>query len=397
MLLSNPVIQPIHVIPLSTTIDLATVEALVEFLELEQSQLEVTETRDGIAAGSTLGQVRKENQDRYLVVRYAHPESGRNFFLAAIADGVGSLPQSGLSASTAIAVFVSALTTEIERLASSSAQPSWERLLRDAVQHANRYVYGKTGERGASTLSVVVVPSKHPACAVQIGDSKIFGLSKDFRFTQLSIDQTVGSHLVSLGVPHGSAAGRDPRFDRALAQYIGMADAVEPQFVVLERKWESILIATDGIAAVRKVLLEEGWNLISQQAKSRADFVRKILYLCNWFGGTDNSTLVIFPLSEQIMSIAARRDSSVLSAVTGSRTIELRVRSITAPSFVPTSSASDRKRQKAGKFRRGQKDRTQDPNSTEADGKSNPKSAPSITFLPGLAKNEHELSNPGPV
>ena len=204
MLALKIVIQPPHVTTPPPTIDLSAVEALVELLEIEQSQLQVAETGNGIAAGSTLGQVRKENQDRYLVVRYAHPEPNRSFFLAAIADGVGSLPQSGLSASSAIAVFVSALTTEIERLAFSSGLPNWERLLREAVQHANRYVYAKTGERGASTLSVVVVPSKHPACAVQIGDSKIFGISKDFHFTQLSIDQTVGMHLQSLGVPQGS-------------------------------------------------------------------------------------------------------------------------------------------------------------------------------------------------
>ena len=103
-----------------------------------------------------------------------------------------------------------------------------------------------------------------------------------------------------------------------------MADTVEPQFMILDKKWESLLIATDGIAVVKKVLLEDGWKLISQHAKSRSDFVRKILYLCNWFGGTDNSTLVIFPVSDKVTSIAPQRNTTVLIAVSGSRTIELR-------------------------------------------------------------------------
>lgn len=374
--------------PPTITTDLATIETLVDFLQVPQPQLEVTETVAGVAGGSTLGQVRKENQDRYLVARYSHPDSARSFLVAAIADGVGSLPESGLSASTAISAFVSALVTQMERPL-FEPRIEWERLLRESVQQANRFVFSRTAERGASTFSAVIVPINTPPCAVHVGDSKIFGLSKDFHFTQLSVDHTVGSHLQSLGLPQGNLAGRDPRFDRSLAQYIGMADTLEPQFVVLERNWESILIATDGIAVAKRVLNEEGWNLISQNSKSRADFVRKILYLSNWVGGADNCTVVVLPLSKELMSVVPRRGGSLLSAFTGSRSIELGNRTASS-SYSPDSwPTSDRKRQKTGKFKRGQKNVPQEQKPNIALNKSDSKPTPSITFLPGLAKDEH--------
>ena len=389
--------QHYHVIPPNTIIDPAIVEALIGLLHNPQSHLEVIETPWDVAGGSTLGRVRKENQDRYLVARFFHPESSRNFFVAVVADGVGSLPDSGQSASAAIAAFVSVLVTKMEYRSNEGFISSWGELLREAMQNVNQYVYGKTAERGASTFSAVVAPANAPICAVHIGDSKIYGVSKDFHFTQLSIDQTVGSHLQSLGLPQGDLAGRDPRFERALAQYIGTTDALEPQIFTIEKKWESILIATDGISSARKALSEEGWNLISQHANSRSDFVKNILSVCNCLGGEDNSTFVVFPMSNQLNSSTTRRDASVLTAVTGSRTTVIRSRPFPIQPIVPKSSVTDRKRQKPAKFKRGSKVRTHEQGAGTAGGKSSGKSVPSVTFLPGIVDDEYKTRHPGSV
>lgn len=377
--------------------DLATVEALVDFLESPQSSLESTETLSGVAAGTTLGQVREENQDRHLIAQYFHRDAQQSFFVAVIADGVGSLKESGLAASAAISAFVAALISEIEGRSANGTRSSWGQMLGAAIQRTNRYVYHRRAERGASTLSAVVVPADHPACAVHVGDSKIFGLSKDFGFTQLSTDQTVGTHLQALGLPLGKTVGRDPRFDRALAQYIGMAEDLQPQFLIIEKQWDQLLLATDGVVAAKRVLSEEGWGLISRHAKSRADFVRKILTFTNWNGGDDNSTIVLIPISKKLLPGPTNSGMSFLSAVSGSRTIEMHMRALVTQPGSERASGGYRKRQKADKFRRDQKVQGKEAPLTAPEGKAESKSVPSITFLPGLSKDDYGTKNPGSV
>lgn len=362
-------------------------DALTEFLEGAQMPLEVTEYSEDFAGGTTLGYVRKENQDRYVIARYCHPDVTRGFVVSAVADGVGSLPESGWSASAAIAAFVAALAAEVEN--SRGPRPFWRQIMQTAVETANRFVFSKSGERGASTLSALVIPFGEPACAIQVGDSKIFGVDREFRFTQLSTDQTVASQLAALGVHGGIPEDRDPRLDRSLAQYIGMPDLVVPQFVEIEPKWNTVVIASDGIAAVRTSLTEDGWNLLSKSSKSRSDLVRKILHLCNWFGGADNTTVIVTPVNLTSHSIRAR-DGIWLEAATCSRAIEIHIPRIEFGVPRETFSINERKRLKGTKGKRPPRDRQPQTKPELAEGKP----APTITFLPGLAKDVNDPTNP---
>jgi hypothetical protein len=170
-----------------------------------------------------------------------------------------------------------------------------------------------------------------------------------------------------------------------------MPDILDPQIFELEKKWDSILIATDGVVAAKRVLSEDGWNMISKSAKSRADFVRKILFLTNWLGGADNSTVVALPFLDESSFVPARRDSGSLTAWSGLRTIELLGRPIRGSILSATSTRAILKRPKNGKFKKAQKALSQYEKPKDTDAKSATKSTPSITFLPELPKGDAVL------
>ena len=185
---------------LVSTFDSCVTEKLLRLLEHPLPRMVRTNLPSSMVGGTTIGLVRRENQDRHLLVRYTPGVNGCGFRLAAIADGVGSLAKSGQSASAAIASFVGFIVTELEEWNPLLGTPDWDQILRTAVQHANRHVRALTADQGATTLSAVILPDRQPAFGIHVGDSKIYGLDRAFRCSQLSADQNVAAQLQALGV-----------------------------------------------------------------------------------------------------------------------------------------------------------------------------------------------------
>lgn len=108
-------------------------------------------TRNSVALGSSLGLVRKQNEDRCLVVRGSYAKSPRGDFTAAIVcDGLGGMSQGGEAAVLAASAFAAHLYC--------SATSSWEERLSRAIAYANHEVYRHLHGNGGTTLSAVIVP-----------------------------------------------------------------------------------------------------------------------------------------------------------------------------------------------------------------------------------------------
>jgi serine/threonine protein phosphatase PrpC len=102
--------------------------------------------------GTDLGSVRKENQDRALVMWASYPDNPtRNFKLAVVSNGIGGLARGGDAASIALSVFVS-------RVLRTSQQFPVNRLINAALA-ANSTLFDQFQGRAGATLSAVFIGS----------------------------------------------------------------------------------------------------------------------------------------------------------------------------------------------------------------------------------------------
>ena len=139
--------------------------------------------------GTSLGNVRGENQDRAVIVRYTSPEPHASFVLAALCDGLGGMQDGSRCAQLGLA------ETILSLICSRDYNPK-ARFYR-AVEAANTAIYNRYHERGGTTFSGILVPAKGPAIGINVGDSRIYERSKG-RVRQLSIDDTIAGQIQRL-------------------------------------------------------------------------------------------------------------------------------------------------------------------------------------------------------
>lgn len=237
-------------------------------------------TDGSVALGSSLGLVRKRNEDCCLVVRgsYAKTLSG-DFTAAIVCDGLGGMSQGREAAVLAASAFAAHLYC--------SAISSWNERLARAIAYANREVYHRLHGNGGTTLSAVIVPANSDALLCHVGDSRIYALSSERVLEQLSRDDTMSALLNKR--EDQSDAPKDSR----LLQFVGMGDEMEPQIAPIPRQAKSILLTSDGAHDVPTSVLQ---RLVSAAAGGN-DLVRKLLVLSDMLGGRDNASAILLPLN----------------------------------------------------------------------------------------------------
>jgi serine/threonine protein phosphatase PrpC len=228
-----------------------------------------------VCLGTNLGSVRKENQDRALVVWANYPDNpDRNFTLAVLSDGMGGLTNGGEAATTTLSVFISRVL-RTPRLAPPDR-------LRNAALYSNNAVYSRFGGRGGATLSAVFITDNGPLLGINIGDSRIYAVNKAHGLLQLSRDDTLAGILGEEDTSHENH-GR-------LIQFMGMGEGIEPNIIEADRSIiETVLITSDGVHGSSTSVL----NQIARRSRSEADLTRKLLSLSDLLGGQDNGTAIV--------------------------------------------------------------------------------------------------------
>lgn len=233
------------------------------------------------AMGTTMGQVRSENQDRAVILRFTEPAiHGRAFLACVVCDGMGGMVDGGRCADIAMANFVRSLS-ESQLTAPSDS-------LRVAVLEANHSVFGAYRGRGGTTLTALLLTQHAGAWAVTVGDTRLYEYSPSARAAQISTDDTIAGELKRLrGADQLSEL---EGFSTRLAQYVGIGEAIEPriQRVVPRTPDASYLISTDGIRPIGEVTLER----ISSAAPSYYALAHRLLHISNWSGGEDNASVI---------------------------------------------------------------------------------------------------------
>jgi serine/threonine protein phosphatase PrpC len=228
--------------------------------------------------GTTIGTVRERNQDRALVAVATYPAAPeRNFILTVVCDGIGGLARGDEAAVLAISVFTSRVLRTPKQLPSER--------LHSAAMAANDAVYSAFRGRGGSTLASVLVPAQEQAAGVNVGDTRIYGLTQSGEAKQLSIDDTLGELL---GSPNAATPNR-----HKLVQYVGMGEGLEPHILhPAKREFEDILITSDGAHNVPK----DAFSQMMRVPSTNLDLVSRLLTLSEVLGGQDNATAALTPL-----------------------------------------------------------------------------------------------------
>jgi len=256
------------------------------------------------AIGTSLGAIRKKNEDRVLVMFAAYADTPeKNFCAAVLSDGMGGLPHGDEAAVFGVSVFVS-------RILRTPRRPMTDRL-RSAALAANDVIYTSYRGRAGATLSAALVDQEGRFLGVNIGDSRIYGLTPSHELVQLSQDDTLAGVL---------GQGDGVRSDQnQLVQYLGMGEGLEPHIIRASRPLDSILLTTDG---VHNASQEMFGRIVRGAAGAPAELVRKLLTLSDLAGGRDNSTVV--SLSTKLnLDVGATEHGLTLSFWTVSQDFEV--------------------------------------------------------------------------
>jgi serine/threonine protein phosphatase PrpC len=268
------------------------------------------------------GQVRRENQDQFLIASLhkllrVHQSSlaaddvsplfsDTRGWLFLVADGVGGRPDGQAASGTAvktIAHYVTHLTDLYRRLEPDKEGVFLAEL--EAVVRRTHDVLRAEGEKehggrgGATTLTMVATLWPY-AYLVQVGDSRCYRV-RDRRLQQMSTDQTVAQALVDSGALTQTEAHRSP-FHGVLASALGGNEAT-PLTQTADIRWDDVmLLCTDGLT---KHVSDEEIEAELLQIRSAEQSCRRLVSLALERGGTDNVTVVIGRLKNRTSGAGA--------------------------------------------------------------------------------------------
>jgi serine/threonine protein phosphatase PrpC len=232
---------------------------------------------DRIALGTSIGPVRKTNEDRAIVIRARYARSPeRDFLLAVLSDGMGGM----VSGETAAVLAVSTFTTRTIR---SGRMPGHSRLS-TAAMAANEAVHQLLGGRGGATLSAVLVEPHQGTIGMNVGDSRVYLLHDDGNIEQISRDDTLGQYLKNPEVAADDIG--------SLIQFVGMGRDMEPHIITFpfRNSTSSFVLTSDGVHGNNPML-----PVLAREARSPKDLIDRLLKLSELAGGRDNATAVTIP------------------------------------------------------------------------------------------------------
>lgn len=257
-------------------------ENIAKWLARPLRTISVAEVPEVAASvGTTIGEVRPENQDRAVVARFTSTRRPRESFLCfALCDGMGGMADGARCAEIALSSFLFRLTQNVKQTASE--------MVRASALAANAEVHRQYRERGGTTLvAIVVFPGS--AAAVSVGDSRIYVANTRKELKQISIDDTIAGELNQLKGLRPSRSGWDTIADQ-LAQFVGIGEGMEPRVYPISTDLTHLL-TSDGVHNISPDTLKQ---IVSSGGTPQL-VVSRLLQVSRWCGGSDNATAICVP------------------------------------------------------------------------------------------------------
>lgn len=248
---------------------------------------QASQTTGRVALGSSVGRVRKENQDRAIVAEFIFPsEPSRDRIALAVCDGIGGMAGGEAAAEMAAAEFVSAVFDGL-------GEPI-EMVIQHAAERANRLVFKEFKGKGGSTLVGAILDTWNAPVAISVGDSRVYAVDQWKELLQLSRDDNLGA-LEKIG-----NIRVDPAQASHLTQFIGMGDGVEPNSIGVPENSKRLILTSDGIHGMSAVVLRE----FAIRIEDELTLVQALIAASNHLGGKDNSSAIVTRMPIQRPSLS---------------------------------------------------------------------------------------------
>lgn len=248
----------------------------------------------GLAVGSILGPVRKDNQDRALVAHISRPRHTPDLVVAAVFDGMGGMIEGGEAAALAASTFLASL---------AGSKGPLDTRLSAAVFRANSEVFNRFKARGGTTLTAVAFEGKSQGCVAHVGDSRLYKrLRTDLSL--ITVDDTLEGVL-----RRPQAASDEDNLDNRLIQFVGIGADLDPHISFVtdtEDAWW--LLTTDGAHSLGRQLLQA----ICDGAASVGELGRKLTFVADAAGVSDNASLAVLQVSALEPSYRFNRGTSLV-------------------------------------------------------------------------------------
>lgn len=229
-----------------------------------------------LAALTDRGRLRQRNEDAVAV------DGARG--LAALADGMGGLPDGDLASREAVAAALDWLKTRDDGGHDSLAE---------AVQAANARVRALAGERGivmGTTLEVLALDGEGACRLAHVGDSRAY-LWRDGRLSRLTRDDSLVQDLVDRGAMSADEAARSSQRN-VITRAVGLEAQLEPALMrVTLAGQDLLLLCSDGL-----------WDMLGDDGiaaclNAGAGDLRRcadgLVAAANAAGGADNIAVVL--------------------------------------------------------------------------------------------------------
>jgi len=291
----------------------ALTERLAEWLSRRVKPNSSADIPDVSAAiATTVGEVRRNNEDRAVIVRHlpASPNQ-RGFILTALCDGMGGMESGARCAELAVAVFVAHLVND--PLVDPPAA------LEAATAAANAGLHREFRGRGGTTL-VAALFQRESATGVSVGDSRLYFLSKEKRLKQISVDDTIAGELSRIKGGIAPSEGFEA-FSTQLAQFVGMGESIAPRLYTLRypEAGSCYILSSDGAHSSEPSVFES----ILAHAPAAQTAIGRLIHLSNWCGGNDNATLVCISPSTEPSVLKPSRNAGLVELWDSSGKLEI--------------------------------------------------------------------------
>jgi protein phosphatase len=251
-----------------------------------------------IGAATSVGRVRKRNEDSYLVLRqsWSNLAEQHEVALLVVADGMGGYDAGDQASRLAIQTLGSSLVPFLTALCSEWRDPATlgvEASLALAISETNRIVHEASRTtpawKGMGSTAVVALVLDNRAYIGHVGDCRAYHLRGE-QLTQITRDQTLVARMIELGQLTPREADGHP-LGNEVSQALGKRADIEPGAygVTLERD-DWLILACDGLHT--DVDPQTLPAQVRRQPTSAQELASRLVGLATQQGGRDNCTVI---------------------------------------------------------------------------------------------------------
>jgi len=236
-----------------------------------------------VIGNSNTGKVRSNNQDYFYL-----PKQGDKMKLAIVADGMGGYKGGDVASELCVNTIVRYINRKYKK------NIDIEELLYESVCIANIAVYDRACEseylKGMGTTLVMAAFEEDKVYILNVGDSRAFHISTDYKAKQITEDHTLVQEYINLGKLTKEEA-KTHNYRHVITRAIGTDKSVMiDMFRVELKKGEQILLCSDGLYEYIDINMLEK---ILEASSDRESAIRTLIDMSNQAGGADNITIVI--------------------------------------------------------------------------------------------------------